>query len=233
MLRQLFTQTNRGFKILAPLQVRLEIGKLQFTLTHQIADTVQRDAAIVTDDTTTTVTIRQAGQHPGFTAAQHIRRVGVEYALVMGFTQFSKLVFKISIHLTTISIKRAFDHVDATKRMQSALERLIRLQTNDFFQFLFNITRIMRGYRGSNIGIEINRRVRRVFNTDARHNFFPQCSGRRRCFGEERFIPFIRRIVVLNKITDINFFFPVRTFKAIPGFGIQHIAGIDIYLHEK
>ena len=151
----------------------------------------------------------------------------------MGFTQFSKLVFKISIHLTTISIKRAFDHVDATKRMQSALERLIRLQTNDFFQFLFNITRIMRGYRGSNIGIEINRRVRRVFNTDARHHFFPQCSGRRRCFGEERFIPFIRRIVVLNKITDINFFFPVRTFKAIPGFGIQHIAGIDIYLHEK
>ena len=127
MFRQLFAKTNRGFKILAPLQVRLEIGKLQFTLTHQIADTVQRDAAIITDDTTTTVTIRQAGQHAGFTAAQHIRRVGVEYALVMGFTQFSKLVFKISIHLTTISIKRAFDHIDAAKRMQSTLERLIRL----------------------------------------------------------------------------------------------------------
>ncbi|CNU54525.1 Uncharacterised protein [Salmonella enterica subsp. enterica serovar Pullorum] len=38
---------------------------------------------------------------------------------------------------------------------------------------------------------------------------------------------------MLNKITDINFFFPVRTFKITPCFGIQHIAGIDIYLHEK
>jgi hypothetical protein len=38
---------------------------------------------------------------------------------------------------------------------------------------------------------------------------------------------------MLNKITDINFFFPVRTFKAKPRVGIQHIAGIDIYLHEK
>ena len=151
----------------------------------------------------------------------------------MGFTQFSKLVLKISIHFTAISIKRAFDHVDAAKRMQSTLEWLIRLQTDDFFQFLFNITRIVCGNCRRNIGIKINRRMRRVFNTDARHDFFPQCCGRRRGFGEERFIPFIRCIVVLNKITDINFFFPVRTFKAIPGFGIQHIAGIDIYLHEK
>ena len=233
MFRQFFTQANCGFKILPPLQVRLEIGKLQFTLTHQVADTVQRHAAIITDNAATTIAIRQARQYAGFTAAQHIRRVGVEYALVMGFTQFCKLIFKISVHLTTISIKRAFDHIDAAKRMQSALERLIRLQTDDFFQFLFNITRIVCGNCRCNIGIEINRRVRRVFNTNTRHHLFPQCSGRRRCFGEERFIPFIRRVVVLNKITDINFFFPVRTFKAIPGFGIQHIAGIDIYLHEK
>jgi hypothetical protein len=34
----------------------------------------------------------------------------------------------------------------------------------------------------------------------------------------------IWRIVVLNKVTDINFFFPVRTVKSVPCFGVQHIA---------
>lgn len=38
---------------------------------------------------------------------------------------------------------------------------------------------------------------------------------------------------MLNKITDINLFFPVHAFKTTPCFGIQHIAGIDIYLHEN
>ncbi len=61
---------------------------------------------------------------------------------------------------------------------------------------------------------------------------FPQCGG---CgvASAERIRPFIWRIVVLNKITDINFCLPVRPFKTLPRFGIQHIAGIDIYLHEK
>ncbi len=38
---------------------------------------------------------------------------------------------------------------------------------------------------------------------------------------------------MLNKIADINFVFPVRTFKAKPCVGVQLIAGINIYLHEK
>ncbi len=38
---------------------------------------------------------------------------------------------------------------------------------------------------------------------------------------------------MLNKIADINFVFPVRTFKAKPYVGVQLIAGINIYLHEK
>ena len=91
----------------------------------------------------------------------------------------------------------------------------------------------MSGNCGGNIGIEIQWRVSRIFDTDAFHDFFPQFRGGRRRFGEKRFIAFIRCIVMLNKIADINFVFPVRTFKAKPCVGVQLIAGINIYLHEK
>ena len=117
--------------------------------------------------------------------------------------------------------------------MQRTLERFIRLQTDNFLQRLVDIASIVSGNGGGDIGIKINRRVGGVLYANAGHHFFPQRGCRRRRLCEERFIPGIWRIVVLNKITDINFFFPVRTVKSVPCFGVQHIAGIDIYLHEK
>ena len=57
MFRQLLTQTERSFEIFAFFQTGLEIGKLQFAFTYQITDAVKRHAAVVTDDTPTTITI--------------------------------------------------------------------------------------------------------------------------------------------------------------------------------
>ena len=233
MFRQLFAQANRRFQILPVLQVGLQIGKLQLAFAHQITDTVQRHAAIVADNASAAVAIRQPGQYARFTTAQHIRRIGIEHPLIVRFTQVGKQIFKVRIHFTTVGLERTFDHVDTAERMQRALQRLLRLQSNDLFQFLFNIAGIMRGNRSGNIRIEIDRGVGRIFNMYSRHHFLPQCGGCRRGLGKKGFVPFIRRIVVLNKITDINFCLPVRPFKTLPRFGIQHIAGIDIYLHEK
>ena len=57
MLCQLLAQTDGGFQILAFFQPRLKIGKLQFAFTHQITNAIQRYAAIVTDNTSTAITI--------------------------------------------------------------------------------------------------------------------------------------------------------------------------------
>ncbi|MNZ46429.1 hypothetical protein D3C78_641110 [compost metagenome] len=105
VLRQLFAQADRGFEIVATLHFRLEIGKLQFALAYQIADAVQRHAAVITNNTPATVAIRQAGEHTRFTAAHHIRRIDVKYALVMCFTQMREQIFELRIHFTAVGFE--------------------------------------------------------------------------------------------------------------------------------
>ena len=61
MLRQLLAQADRGLQIFSALQFPLEIGELKFTLAHQIADAVQRHAAVVADDASAPVAVWQTG----------------------------------------------------------------------------------------------------------------------------------------------------------------------------
>ncbi len=149
----------------------------------------------------------------------------------MGFTQLGEQVFEVRVHLTTVGIERAFDHVDAAVRVQRALQRLVGLQADDLFQTLVDIARVVSGNGGGNIGIEVDRCVRGVLDANARHHLLPEGEGGRGRFSKEGFIAFIRRVVMLNKIADVNTLFPVRAVKSLPCFGVQLIAGIDIYLH--
>jgi hypothetical protein len=71
---------------------RLELGVFVF---HQEVDTVQRNATVVTDDTTTAIGIRQTGQNARFTAVQDVFGVNIEYALVVSFAVFGEDFFSI------------------------------------------------------------------------------------------------------------------------------------------
>ena len=105
MLRQLLAQADRGLQIVSALQFPLEIGELKFPLAHQIADAVQRHAAVVADDASTPVAVRQTGEHAGFSAAHHLRGINVKYALVVGFAQVGEEIFKLRIHLATVGFE--------------------------------------------------------------------------------------------------------------------------------
>lgn len=139
MLRQLLAQADRRLQIFAAFQPALQIGELKLTLAHQIADAVERHAAVIADDAPAPVAVRQTGQHAGFAAAHHLRRIDVKHALVVGFAQVGKQVFKLRIHLPAIGFERAADHVDPAVRMQGALERLVGLQADDRLQILVDV----------------------------------------------------------------------------------------------
>ena len=150
----------------------------------------------------------------------------------MGLTQRRKLILKVRIHFATIGLEGAFDHLDAAKRMQGALQRLVRLQADDLFQRLVDIARRVGGDGGGDIGVEIHRRMGGVLDADPGHHLLPEGGGRWRRVGEERLIALVRGVVMLNKVADVDLRLPRRTAKALPGVGVSYILGIDIYFHE-
>jgi hypothetical protein len=100
--------------------------------------------------------------------------------------------------------------------MQGALERFIGLQADDRLQIFVDIARPVGGNGGGDVGIKIHRGVGGILLTNADHHLLPQ---RRRCWRrlrEESFIAFIRGVVMLNKIADVDGVFPFFTAKPGP-----------------
>ncbi len=149
----------------------------------------------------------------------------------MGLTQRRKLILKVRIHFATIGLEGAFDHLDAAKRMQGALQRLVRLQADDLFQRLVDIACRVGGDGGGDIGVEIHRRMGGVLDADPGHHLLPEGGGRWRRVSEERLIALVRGVVMLNKVANVDLRLPRRTAKAQPGIGVSYILGIDIYFH--
>ncbi len=58
----LFTQTDSRFQVNAIFQIGLQRQELCVFVFQQVVDTVQRNATVVTDDTTTAICIWQTGQ---------------------------------------------------------------------------------------------------------------------------------------------------------------------------
>ena len=91
----------------------------------------------------------------------------------MGFAQFAEGIFKFGIHLPTICLKRAADHIYTTKRVQCSFQWLVGLQANNFFQPLLDITGSVGSNGRGNIGIKINRRMGGILDADPIHHLVP------------------------------------------------------------
>ena len=214
-----FAQTDSLFQVYAVFQISLQRSELCQFVFHQVVDTVQRNATVVTDDTATAIGIWQTGQNARFTAVQNVFGVNIEYALVVGFAVFGEDFFQHWVQLAVIRFAGTFNHFNTTKRDDCAFQWCFSLQTNDFLKGFVDIASIVRSDGGSNGGVKINWRVSAVFQFNAFHYAVPQLGGRVSCASQEGFVTFIRGIVFLNEVTDVDFILPVTFRKTFPGCG--------------
>lgn len=128
--------------------------------------------------------------------------------------------------------QRASDHIYTTKRVQCSFQRLVGLQANDFFQPLLDITGSVGGNSRGNIGIKIDWRVGRILDADPFHHLVPQSSGRLGGIRQKLFVAFIRGIVLLDEITNVDFMFPVFTGKTLPCLDITILIQLHINFHS-
>jgi len=102
----LFTQADGGFQIFTGFQLGLQRLELSQLVGHQEVDTVQSNAAIVTDDTTTAVGIRQTGDNTRLTAVQDVLGIDIENALVVGLAIVGEDLLELRVQLATIHFTR-------------------------------------------------------------------------------------------------------------------------------
>ncbi|SPW32492.1 Uncharacterised protein [Edwardsiella tarda] len=134
----------------------------------------------------------------------------------MGLTVFGEDLLDHRVQFAVVRFAGTFDHLDAAKRDDGALQRSIGLQTDDLLEIFVDVTGVVRGNGRGDVGIKIDRRMGAVFDFDAFHDFIPQGSGRRGGTGQEGLVAFIRGVVFLDEVTYVDFFLPVTAGKTFP-----------------
>ena len=89
-------------------------------LGDQESRAIERDTAVVADDTSSAVSVRKTGQDTAVTRTLHLRCVSIENAVVMCFS-ILEYFLNFRIHLAAISLQRCSDHADTAKWHDRAL----------------------------------------------------------------------------------------------------------------
>ena len=97
------------------------VSHVFFFLGDQEIDTVERDAAVVTNDAAAAIGIRQTRNDLVFTGKTHFRRIGVIDTLIVRLVVFGENLVEFRIGLIAVRFAGLLSHFDAAKRHKGAL----------------------------------------------------------------------------------------------------------------
>src|ERR1051326_6748670 len=101
---------------------------------------VQRDAAVITDDSSAPVRVRQSGQDVRAAAASDVGRVSVKDTVVMRLSIFGESLDDVRVCFVSVCLQRAKDHAEAAVRHDGPLEWCFGLQANDHLIIAIDVT---------------------------------------------------------------------------------------------
>ena len=227
LFRDLFTVTDDFIIQFLDVKAFLEL----LLVLNQTCSTIQSHTTIVTDDTATTVCIRQTGDDSRPTGRQHLLRIGRKHSFVVRLTVFRENLFRHRVEMVAVSFQAVFHHADTAFRKNTTLERGIRLQSHNHFIILIYITRpVSRDALGEFcFGV-----IHTLLTLHLEHlgQFVPHFAGLLRRRLQERIIPRVRSIIVLNEITHVDFLLPQFAFEAGPAFVVtfHNLSVLVIYV---
>ena len=111
-----------------------------FLFSDQDFRTVKCYTAVVTDNTSASVSIRQAGDDSGTACCKHFICISGEYAFVMRLSVFREDFFCHRVQFVAICFQTVFHHAGTTFRVNTAFQGGIGLQADNYFVFFVNIT---------------------------------------------------------------------------------------------
>ena len=211
LLRELFAMTNGFF-------VHDGAGAIFLIclISDKSVNTVESNTTIVADDTATAVCIRQTSNDVGVTAFTHVLSVDIKNTSVVSLATIGVEVNNLWVNFITVGLACSHCHTNAAVYHQSALERLVSLETNNLLKWFVNVASLVGGDSGNLLGIHIKYATVCGLLCKEIHNIRPKLCGSLGWTSEEGIITVIRGVILLNEVSDINSSLPVATDKAVP-----------------
>ena len=155
-------------------------------------------------------------------AGTHFRGISVENSLIVSLPVLCKEFHDLRIHMIAVIFAGFYCHTDTAVGLERAFERFICLKTYNGFFIFVQVARAVGRNGRYDPGIHIQNAAFGLFFLCQFHNLVPQvfCSLGRPL--KKVFISVIGGIVLLDKVTNIDFLFPDTAVKRFPFF--EHIA---------
>ena len=170
----------------------------------QEIDAVERHAAVVADDPAAPVVVRQPGDDAGVAHLLHLVGVDVEHAVVVGLAVFENM-FDGRVHLPPVSFELGVDEPEAAERHDRPLQRSIGLKPDDRLKLPVDVAGLVRGDGRNGLLVDVVNAVALAFQLHALRQNTPQFERPLRRRRKEIPVAVVRSVVVLNKISDIDF----------------------------
>ena len=211
LLIQLFEKAD----VVLPHPVFALLRFVLFLFLDQLIHAVERNPAVVADDSPTAISVRKPGQDADLSRGKHLVGVDAENALVVGGA-VGKLFEDALRHLIAVFLTGLLRHPHAAERVDPALKRAAGLEADDQFIFLVEIAGLIMGQRGDMLGVDRKHAAEVALHLEQVVELLHQLAGPFGWAGEKRRVPLVDSIVFLNEIADVDLFLPVAGPKAFP-----------------
>jgi len=153
--------------------------------------------------------------------ALHLGRVSVEHAVVMCLDVFGENVVELLRGRVTVCGAGLLGHLDASVGHEGPLERLVGLQSHHTFQVagvVADISGTVSGERRYHFGLHVEHATLGTLFLLQLLELAPKCLCGRRGSLEKTLVALVDGVVILNKITKINFCLPLGSLETSPFF---------------
>ena len=212
------------------------VCQIVLLLRNQIIDSVQCHSAVVADDTASSVSIRKAGNDLIVTRLLHLRRIHIKDCLIVCLMVLGKNMVQLFGRLVAVGRACLLRHLDSTIRHKCTLQRLIRLQSDDFLEFLhffLDIASRISSQTGYDLCLHIQHTTLLALLFLKLLQFAPQLFRRVGGSYQKMLVTLIRLIIFLDKVPYIYIFFPFSSGKTGPGSLCFHSSVLRFLLRKK
>jgi len=170
---------------------------------------IESQTAVVTDDTATSIVVRQPREEAVTTEGADLVGIYIEDTIIVGLAVVGEDIGNAGVHFETILMDGLLDDLVPTEGLHGTTKDLVSLQTNDNFVILINIAWSERRDTRNRAGIDraYTMWVFALF-LKSLEAVLPDALGLLRRAGEEGGVTIIRGDILRNEVADVEFDFP-------------------------
>ena len=175
---------------------------------------IESQTAVVTDDTATSIVVRQPREEAVTTEGADLVGIYIEDTIIVGLAVVGEDIGNARVNFETILMDGLLDDLVPTEGLHGTTKDLVSLQTNDNLVILINIAWSESRDTRNRAGID-RAYAMWVFALflESLEAMLPDALGLLRRTGEEGGVTIIRGDILRNEVADVEFDFPHARLK--------------------